>query len=290
MRLGLPRRRVGRQSFRRRGDRRRGRGMMWWPIAAAIAYGAYYYFSNQQVNPETGEQQLIDMSIEEEMALGLQSYKQIMGRARLSPDVNVQSQIREIGERLSKVIRADQGFTWEFNVIEDSSPNAFCLPGGKVGVHTGIIPVAKNIDGLAVVMGHEIAHATLRHGAQRMARQKLIQVGGMAVSVATGGMDMGSRDLVMGAFGMGAQYGASLPFSRGHESEADRLGLMYVAKACYDPREAPKLWERMGKASSGNKPAEFASTHPSSETRIRQFNDWMPEAIAVYNAHCAEKL
>ncbi len=163
--------------------------------------------------------------------------------------------------------------------------NAFCLPGGKVAVYTGILPIVQNENGLAVVMGHEIAHAIARHGAERMAQQKLVQLGTLAVGVASADMDPRKRAAVMGALGVGAQYGILLPFSREHESEADYMGLVYVARACYDPAEAPRLWERMS-ASSKGAPAEFMSTHPSNATRIHQFQTWMPEAQEVRAKSC----
>ncbi len=278
-----------RRGFRmgRRGGRRGG--FRWLPIVLMIGYGAYYYFSNQQINPETGRKQLVDMSVEQEMKLGLASYQQILQKERISQDPRLQAQIRSIGEKLSRVVKDDPGYEWDYTVIESNQANAFCLPGGKVAVYTGLLPVAENEHGLAVVMGHEIAHAMAHHGAERMAHQKLAQVGQMAVSVAAGGMDSGSQQMVMSAFGLGAQYGALLPFSRKHESEADYMGLLYVARACYDPREAPLLWERMGKA-SGGQPSEFQSTHPSHETRISNFQKWMPEAIKIYNEKCPNKI
>src|SRR5690606_26436710 len=166
---------------------------------------------------------------------------------------------------------------WEYSVIRSDQANAFALPGGKVAIYTGILPVAENADGLAVIMGHEVAHAIARHGAERMAQQQLLQWGQLAVGMAAGELDAGTQRMIMGAFGLGAQYGAILPFSRKHESEADYIGLLYVARACFDPREAPKLWQRMAKAASGSgQPAEFMSTHPSPDTRIRQFEEWMP--------------
>jgi len=152
-------------------------------------------------------------------------------------------------------------------------------------VYSGILPIAENIDGLAVIMGHEIAHAIARHGAERMAHQKLMQFGQMAAGMALGGMDIGAQRAVMGAMGAGGQYGILLPFSRNHESEADYIGLIYAARACFDPREAPKLWDRMN-ANSEGRTDEFASTHPSPETRIKQFEEWMPEALEVYNQNC----
>jgi predicted Zn-dependent protease len=175
-------------------------------------------------------------------------------------------------------------FDWEVQVIDSPQVNAFCLPGGKIAVYTGIIPVARNQHALAAIMGHEIAHALLRHGAERMAQQKLVQIGQLAASVSIGEMDPRQQQMVMAALGAGARYGLMLPFSREHESEADRVGLLLTAAACYDPREAIGLWERMAEASGGGAPPEFMSTHPSSGTRIQQLQGWMPEALALREA------
>ncbi|MGB0133409.1 M48 family metallopeptidase, partial [Dokdonella sp.] len=176
-------------------------------------------------------------------------------------------------------------YKWEASVIQSDQANAFCLPGGKIAVYTGILPVAKNTDGLAVVMGHEIAHALLRHGGERMAQQKLVQIGSIAASMSTGDMDPGQRQMVMAAIGAGAQYGVLLPFSRSHESEADKVGLLLAAAACFNPQEAPKLWERMA-AMGKEKPPEFMSTHPAEATRIDQLNSWMLEAMQVRQQFC----
>lgn len=260
--------------------------MRWIPILLFALYFAYYYFSNQQTVPYTDRKQLVDMDRQEEMALGLQSYQQILQDSKVVPSGETVDMIKKIGAQLAVAAQTDDpGFDWEFNLIDSDQANAFCLPGGKVAVYSGILPVAENIDGLAVIMGHEIAHAIARHGAERMAHQKLMQFGQMAAGMALGGMDIGAQRAVMGAMGAGGQYGILLPFSRNHESEADYIGLIYAARACYDPREAPKLWERMN-ANSEGAPDEFASTHPSPETRIKQFEEWMPEALEVYNQNC----
>lgn len=273
------------------GSRRRGGSLSirLIPILLFAGYFAYYYFSNQEEVPLTGRTQLVDMTQKEEMALGVQSYRQILSKSELISSGENYDHVQDIGVRIAKAAQAmghDPGFQWEFSLIRSNQVNAFALSGGKVAIYTGIIPVAKNIDGLAVIMGHEVAHAIARHGAERMAHQKLVQFGTMAAGVALGDSDFATRRAVMAALGAGGQYGVLLPFSRKHESEADYIGLMYVAHACYDPREAPHLWERMAKASGGG-PSEFTSTHPSPETRIRQFKDWMPEALEIYEKHCS---
>ena len=267
-----------------RGNRRGGMFRL-LPIVLFGLYLAYYYFSNQEEVPLTGRSQLIDITREQESALGLQTYQQVLSESRVLQSGQAVDLVREIGYRLAKVVEDDPGFDWEFNVIESEQANAFALPGGKVAVYTGILPIVENVNGLSAVMGHEIAHAIARHGAERMAHQKLVQYGSMAASMALGSMDIGTQRMVMGALGMGAQYGVLLPFSRKHESEADFMGLIYLARACYDPREAPKIWERMAENSTGQ-PQEFMSSHPSHETRIQQLNEWMPEALAIREKHC----
>ncbi|MGF1547621.1 MAG: M48 family metallopeptidase [Thiotrichales bacterium] len=263
-----------------------GFSLRWLPILLFAGYFAYYYFSHQEEVPLTGRSQLVDMNRQEEMQLGLRSYQEILRESKVVKSGREVEQVREIGERLAAAAKADDpGFDWDFNLIASDQVNAFCLPGGKVAVYTGLLPVAKNEDGLAVVMGHEIAHAIARHGAERMAHQKLVQFGTLAAGAMIGDMDIGMQRAVMGALGVGSRYGVLLPFSRQHESEADYIGLLYMARACYDPREAPELWARMNEKSGGNA-AEFASTHPSPVTRIAQFKTWMPEALKEYEKHC----
>jgi predicted Zn-dependent protease len=266
---------------------RSGGGFRLLPIVLFGLYLAYYYFSNQQVVPLTGRTQLVDISREQEAALGFQSYQEILSQSRVVTSGQSVDLVKEIGRKIVMAVGEDDpGFEWEFNVIESDQANAFCLPGGKVAVYTGILPVVANQQGLAVVMGHEIAHAIARHGAERMAYQKLMQVGTLAAGIALSDMDRGTQQMVLGALGAGAQFGILLPFSREHESEADYMGLVYVARSCLDPTEAPKLWQRMGEQASGPQPAEFMSTHPSHETRIRQFEEWMPEALKIRAERC----
>jgi predicted Zn-dependent protease len=271
----------------------RGGGLRWWPILLFVLYMGYYWISNQQEVPITGRSQLVDMSREQELALGLQSYQEILSKEQVLTSGPQVEAVRSIGFRLveaAKIVAPDvpwEHFEWEFNLVQSDQANAFCLPGGKVAVYTGILPITANANGLAAVMGHEIAHAIARHGAERMATQRLVQIGSMAASMSVGDMDPGTQRMVLGALGVGAQYGVLLPFSRDHESEADKIGLLLSAHACFDPREAPLLWQRMGAASGGQAPSEFMSTHPSHETRIRQFEQWMPEALAIYQERCA---
>ena len=284
----------------RQGMGQRRGGVRWWVLLVAAAYFGWYWLSHQQPASFTGRTQLIDTSVEEEAQLGLQAWQQTLAEADLVRDGPLPAQVREIARRLVEVGPGVEqhlartlgvpattpwdAFDWEVGVIDSPQVNAFCLPGGKIAVYTGIIPVARNEHALAAIMGHEIAHALLRHGAERMAQQKLVQIGQMAASVSIGEMDPRQQQMVMAALGAGARYGLMLPFSRDHESEADRVGLLLTAAACYDPREAIGLWERMAEASGGGAPPEFMSTHPSSGTRIQQLQAWMPEALALREA------
>ena len=269
----------------------RRRGGFRWQIMVLFAIGAaVYYFANQETVPLTGRKQLRTMKPAQEMQLGLQSYQQILADSQVISRGPVVDAVNEIGVRIARAAAPeDPGFDWTFNVIESDQANAFALPGGYTAVYTGLIPIAENEDGLAVIMGHEIGHALAHHGAERMAQQNMQQIVGAGVAMGAGGMDMGAQRAVMGVFGGISQYGYALPFSRKHESEADYIGLVLVARACYDPREAPRLWERMG-ANAGATPAEFQSTHPSPETRVNDFETWMPEAIQIYNQNCPNKI
>jgi predicted Zn-dependent protease len=174
-------------------------------------------------------------------------------------------------------------YRWEFNIVEDSSINAWCMPGGKVVVYTGIMPVVQNETGLAVVMGHEIAHAVANHGQERMSQGLIAQMGGMALSAALQKKPEQTQALFMTAYGVGAQVGALLPYSRLQESEADHIGLIFMAMAGYDPHGALDFWRRMANTGKGGAPPEFLSTHPSDETRIKKIEDLIPEAMTYYN-------
>lgn len=285
-------RQTSRTSFGRR------RGGFRWQIMLLFAIGAaFYYFTNQKTVPMVCDQefaengadmcrnQLRTMKHDQEMQLGLQSYRQILtdNRQNLVTGGETYDLIQTLGRDIAIAADPwDPGFEWAFNLIRSEQANAFALPGGYTAVYTGLLPIAQNEDGLAVVMGHEVAHALAHHGAERMAQQNMQRIIGAGVSMGAGGMDAGAQRAVMGVFGGISQYGYALPFSRKHESEADYMGLILVARACYDPREAPKLWERMG-AGAGATPPEFQSTHPAPETRVQNFKKWMPEAVKIYN-------
>ena len=176
-----------------------------------------------------------------------------------------------------------EGFNWEFNLVEDDQANAWCMPGGKVVIYTGILPITQDETGLAVVMGHEVAHAIADHGNERMSQGMLQQYGGVALSVALQNQPAETQNLWLMAYGVGSYYGALLPYSRLHESEADHLGLIFMSIAGYNPQASIPFWQRMASASGGQAPPEFMSTHHSNETRISNLQKWMPEALKYYN-------
>ena len=282
--------------------RRRGMsmgGMRLWILLAFAGYGLYYYVSNRTVDPYTGEKVLIDknLSVDDEKALGLQAYQEILSQERpVDPNSDIAKQIREIAQRLiakTDEVEADlaaekglqaqnlaKDFEWDVTVIQSDQVNAFCLPGGKMAVYSGLVPVAQNSDAMSIVMGHEIAHALLRHGAQRMSRQKLEQIGQMAGAMS--GVDPGMQQAIFSAYGVTSQ----LPYARKHETIADEIGLMLSAAACFDPQEAIPLWQRMEQASGGRSQPEFASTHPNPGTRIQNLQAMMPRALAIKQKYC----
>ena len=201
--------------------------------------------------------------------------------------------VKKVGQNIQKAVEkylADKGasselngFAWEFNLIDDpKTANAWCMPGGKVAFYTGILPICKDEAGIAVVMGHEVAHAIANHGRERMSQQMVAQFGLSTLSAAMGQNPTLTNEILMQAVGAGTSLGM-LKFSRTHESEADHIGLIFMAMAGYDPNEAPKFWERMTQMSGGQQPPEFMSTHPSHETRIKDLQSWIPEAMKYKN-------
>ena len=228
----------------------------------------------------TGRKQFNLVSPQEEAKLGEDAYKEVLQKTPLTSNADYQRRIREIGARIQAV--ADKpDFNWEFNVLAGKEVNAFCLPGGKVAFWDGIMPICETDTGIAVVMGHEIAHALAHHGAERMSQGMGTEIIGQLLSVGLGNASPSVRNGALQAFGLGAQVGLILPFSRQHESEADKIGLILMAKAGYDPREAVNFWKRMSQG-GGQKPPEFLSTHPSDDTRIKQIESWLPEALTYY--------
>jgi metalloendopeptidase OMA1, mitochondrial len=226
--------------------------------------------------PVTGRQQLILLPESQDAQMGLQAYQQIKQETSVSRDPELNRRVQEVGRRIAEVSPHPE-WDWEFTVFANDEPNAFALPGGKVGVYTGLFKVAKNDDQLATVMGHEVAHAIARHGSERMSQGLLAQgIGALAVGT-------GVNPQMVEIAAQAATLGIILPYSRTQESEADHIGLIYMAEAGYDPREAVKLWQNF-EALGGERPPEFLSTHPAEGTRIQRLQELMPEALDIYEA------
>ncbi len=260
------------------------------PFAAALLLCAVMFISCATV-PITGRQQLNLVPSGEMMSMSFQQYDQFIKQNQLSSDQRQTELVRRVGLNIQRAVEGYfaqhnlkselDGFAWEFNLVESQEANAWCLPGGKVVFYTGIIPVAKNEAGLAVVMGHEVAHAVAKHGSERMSQGLLQQMGGMALQKALEDKPQQTQQIWMTAFGLGSQLGVMLPYSRLQENEADRLGMIFMAKAGYDPNAALDFWQRMSQ-DSGVKPPEFLSTHPSDEVRIKNIKTLIPEAMKYY--------
>lgn len=248
-----------------------------------------------------GRRRVVTLKPEQEEKLGAQAFQQILQKEgpnveTKGPDVDA---VRRIGANLARAaedpdLRKAIGlppmkFTWEFRVVRSKQVNAFCLPGGKVVVYTGILPVCETDAGLATVMGHEIGHALARHGAERMAQQQMVALGEQAAAASLGSVSPEQRQKILGLLGAGGNVGILLPFSRKHESEADHIGLLLMARAGYDPVEAVKFWERMEKATGAGGTPQFLSTHPSHGTRIRDLRRWLPDAETWYKRSTPQK-
>jgi len=235
--------------------------------------------------PITGRNQLIFVSQSQELQMGEVAYSEVVKQSKVSKNQEYNAAVKRVANRIAGVVNRPD-FEWEYTVIdEDQTINAFALPGGKIGVYTGILEVAQTDAGLATVLSHEIGHATARHGGERITAGLLSQIGavGLAVTLGSSGMDPNVTSGIMQAYGVGVTVGGILPFSRSQESEADRIGLIYMARAGYDPRESVHFWQRMADATKNSqRPPEFLSTHPDNGTRIANLQRHMPEAFAVY--------
>ncbi len=245
-------------------------------------------------NALTGKKQLTLLPESELQTMATQEYQQFLSSNKVVATSNNRDaeMVKRVGQRIVKAVEnyyaekgmSDKltGFKWETNLVDDKAVNAWCMPGGKIVVYTGILPVTQNEAALAAVMGHEVSHALMQHGNQRMSQGLLASVGQVALAVAVANKPQETQNLFLGAYGAGAQVGILLPFSRKHELEADRYGLLFTAMAGYNPQEAIGLWERMEKLSNGQKPPEFLSTHPAEGRRIEQLQKYMPEALQYY--------
>jgi len=255
-----------------------------WTLLASLAGLTLGAVVACQTVPITGRSQLQLLSESEETQMGLQAYREILGKSRISEDPALDQMVTRVGTRIAAAT-GKTDYDWEFRVIDDGQVNAFALPGGKVAVYTGLLPVTRDDAGLAAVLGHEIAHAVARHGGERVSQQLLVQAGLTATMAALSRGDPETVRSVSSLLGAGAAVGLILPWSREQESEADHLGLIFMAKAGYDPHAARDLWIRMAEVARGQaRPPEFLSTHPADVTRIRQIEQWLPEALRYYHA------
>ena len=244
--------------------------------------------------PLTGRRQLNFIPDATVLSMSFQEYDTFMKENKLSTDATQTAVVKKVGKKIQGAVESYfsqkgmsaelSGYAWEFNLVDSKDVNAWCMPGGKVVVYTGILPVTKDEAGLAVVMGHEIAHAVAKHGNERMSQQLMTEMGGVALSKALEEKPDRTKQLWTAAFGLGSQVGVLLPFSRLQETEADRLGLIFMAMAGYDPHKAVDFWKRMAAQQEGAAPPEFLSTHPSDETRIQKLNELVPEAMQYYSA------
>jgi len=240
--------------------------------------------------PITGRKQLSLVSNQEVLSLSLQQYGEFINAAPKSTDQTNTAMVQRVGRNIAVAVEtylknngyADQikDYSWEFNLVKSSEVNAFCMPGGKIVVYEGILPYTQNETGLAVVLGHEVAHAVAKHANERMSNQIATQYGTAAVGVALSGSSAGVQQAAAAAIGLGSQYGILLPYSRKQELEADKLGLIFMAMAGYDPSSAAAFWQRMSQ--QGSSTPEFMSTHPSDNTRIKQIQKDLPEALKYY--------
>ncbi|MBC8481822.1 MAG: M48 family metallopeptidase [Planctomycetes bacterium] len=241
----------------------------------------------------TGRQQLNIVPDSLMNSLSLQSYNDFLSQTKKSTDSQKNSMVNKVGKNVAAAVETYcyennlsdrvKGFSWEFNLIDDPNENAWAMPGGKIVVYSGLLDITQSEAGLAVIMAHEVAHVIARHGSERMSQSLLVDMGGMALSQALAESPAKTQNLFLRSYSIGTQYGVLLPYSRTHETEADRLGLIFMALAGYNPNEAVALWQRMAANSKGPKPPELLSTHPADQTRIANIKSFLPEAMKYYN-------
>ncbi len=246
-----------------------------------FVYGAASCCCGCRTTPITGRRQVLLVPEPQEVAMGLSAYDEITKTEPPSTNQQYIEMVSRVGQRIAAVAKRPD-YQWEFRVLASDKQNAFCLPGGKVAVYEGIMPVCQNEAGLAVVMSHEIGHALARHGGERMSHDYAVQGVRKAVQFVTRKQKEENQELILQAYGVASEYGVILPYSRKHESEADHMGLMLMAKAGYDPAEAPKFWLRFGAMSQGPAQPEFLSTHPSDDRRAQDLAALLPEAAELY--------
>ena len=239
------------------------------PLIITVAIIAFQYFSsNTYTNPITGKISRVALSTEQESALGVESFNEILSQSRvINSGIDFETIVRVVDRLTQHVDNESKKFKWEVSLVQNNQANAFCLPGGKIVVYTGILPITKTESGLAAVLGHEIAHATSRHGSQRIFQNQIFQTVMNGVNSSLGDMDLTQRRTILGLLGAGVQYGMLLPYGRDHELEADEMGVIYMIQAGYNPNDAIEFWQRM-EDNSKKQPPEWMSTHPSHGSRI----------------------
>ncbi len=255
-----------------------------------VTLGAILLFLSCATNPFTGKKTLAIVPNSQILPAAFAQYNQVMQESKVVNGTSDAAMIKRVGQKIATAAErwlnsnGHQGYLkdykWEYNLIDENVVNAWAMPGGKIAFYTGILPIAKTETGIAAIMGHEVVHAIANHGQQRMSAGQLQQIGAVATSVAVSGKNQQTQQIIGQAFGLGSQFGVMLPFSRSHETEADKIGLTLMAIAGYNPDEAANLWRRMKANSGGKAPPEFMSTHPSNDTRIANLTAWAPAAKA----------
>jgi predicted Zn-dependent protease len=251
-------------------------------LTRSLALGLTLLVAACATAPYTGRRQLLFSSEGSETKMGYQAFEQIKRQYKLSQDPEANALMATVGRRIADAAQRPD-YRWEFVVLEGKEANAFCLPGGKVGIFTGILKYTQDEAGMATVISHEVAHALARHAGERLSQSRLAQVGGIGLGAALGGVGSLAGMAIMQGYSLGTQLGILLPYSRTQESEADHIGLILMAKAGYDPAQALEFWQRMlTKDKKGAKPPEFMSTHPNDANRLKKLQEFLPEARTYY--------
>lgn len=255
-----------------------------------VVLGTVLSIASCTTNPFTGKKTLALVPNSQILPAAFAQYNQVLQQSKVVNGTSDAEMIKRVGQKIANAaqrwLSANghagylKDYKWQYSLIDDKSVNAWAMPGGKIAFYTGILPIAKTETGVAAIMGHEVVHAIANHGQQRMSAAQIQQVAGVATAVAVQNKSQETQQIIGTAFGLGSQLGVMLPFSRSHETEADKIGLVLMAIAGYNPDEAANLWRRMKQNSGGQAPPEFMSTHPSNDTRIKNLTAWAPQAKA----------